>query len=54
VVPDFAESYFYVRHADPRVTEQIFDRLVKTGEGAALGTPRSASSASRACAWALP
>jgi aminobenzoyl-glutamate utilization protein B len=38
VVPDFAESYFYVRHADPRVTEQIFDRLVKTGEGAALGT----------------
>jgi aminobenzoyl-glutamate utilization protein B len=38
VVPDFAESYYYVRHADPRVTEQIFDRLVKTGEGAALGT----------------
>jgi aminobenzoyl-glutamate utilization protein B len=38
VVPDFAESYYYVRHADPRMTEQIFDRLVKTGEGAALGT----------------
>jgi aminobenzoyl-glutamate utilization protein B len=38
VVPDFAESYYYVRHADPRLTQQIFDRLVKTGEGAALGT----------------
>jgi aminobenzoyl-glutamate utilization protein B len=38
VVPDFAESYYYVRHADPRMVEQIFDRLVKTGEGAALGT----------------
>ncbi|MDP9197918.1 MAG: amidohydrolase [Pseudomonadota bacterium] len=38
VVPDFAESYHYVRHADPRVVQQIFDRLVKTAEGAALGT----------------
>jgi aminobenzoyl-glutamate utilization protein B len=38
VVPDYAESYYYVRHADPRMTQQIFDRLVKTGEGAALGT----------------
>lgn len=38
VVPDFAESYHYVRHADPRLVEQIFDRLVKAGEGAALGT----------------
>ncbi len=38
VVPDFAESYYYVRHADPGMVEQIFDRVVKTGEGAALGT----------------
>jgi aminobenzoyl-glutamate utilization protein B len=38
VVPDFAESYFYVRHADTRVVEQIFDRIVKAAEGAALGT----------------
>ncbi len=38
VVPDFAESYHYVRHNDPRVVEEIFDRLVKTAEGAALGT----------------
>lgn len=38
VVPDFAESYHYVRHPEPRVVEEIFDRLVKTAEGAALGT----------------
>jgi aminobenzoyl-glutamate utilization protein B len=38
VVPDFAESYYYVRHADPRTVEEIFDRVVKAAEGAALGT----------------
>ncbi|MGH8250233.1 MAG: amidohydrolase [Steroidobacteraceae bacterium] len=38
VVPDFAESYHYVRHADPKLVEEVFDRLVKTAEGAALGT----------------
>ena len=38
VVPDFAESYYYVRHIDAKVVESIFDRLVKTAEGAALGT----------------
>ena len=38
VVPDFAESYYYVRHADPQMVKDIFERLVKTGEGAALGT----------------
>ncbi|MGH8135683.1 MAG: amidohydrolase, partial [Steroidobacteraceae bacterium] len=38
VVPDFAESYYYVRHPDPRIVTQIFDRVVKTAEGAALGT----------------
>lgn len=38
VVPDFAESYFYVRHADTRMVEEIFDRIVKAAEGAALGT----------------
>ena len=38
VVPDFAESYLYVRHPDPRQVEQIFDRVVKAAEGAALGT----------------
>jgi aminobenzoyl-glutamate utilization protein B len=38
VVPDFAESYYYVRHIDAKTVESIFDRLVKTAEGAALGT----------------
>ncbi len=38
VVPDFAESYYYVRHIDSKVVESIFERLVKTAEGAALGT----------------
>ena len=38
VVPDFAESYLYVRHPDPRQVVEIFDRVVKAGEGAALGT----------------
>jgi aminobenzoyl-glutamate utilization protein B len=38
VVPGFAESYYYVRHPDPRMVEQIFDRVVQAAEGAALGT----------------
>ena len=38
VVPDFAEVYYYVRHMDSKIVESIFDRLVKTAEGAALGT----------------
>ena len=37
-MPDFAESYYYVRHPDPRVVEEIFDRVVRTADGAALGT----------------
>lgn len=38
VVPDFAEVYYYVRHPDPRTVEELFERLVKAAEGAALGT----------------
>ena len=38
VVPDFAEVYYYVRHPDSKQAAEIFDRLVKTSEGAALGT----------------
>jgi aminobenzoyl-glutamate utilization protein B len=38
VVPDFAEVYYYVRHPEPKQAAEIFDRLVKTSEGAALGT----------------
>jgi aminobenzoyl-glutamate utilization protein B len=38
VVPAFAEVYYYVRHPDPRVMQEIFDRIVRASEGAALGT----------------
>jgi aminobenzoyl-glutamate utilization protein B len=38
VVPDFAESYYFVRHYDRDMTRQLFDRVVKAGQGAALGT----------------
>ncbi len=38
VVPDFAEVYYYVRHPDPDVVRQLFQRVVKTAEGAAHGT----------------
>jgi len=38
VVPDFAEVYYYVRHPDPSQVNMIFERVVQTAEGAALGT----------------
>ncbi|MFN3997045.1 amidohydrolase [Algoriphagus sp.] len=38
VVPAFAESYHYVRHPNALVVQEIFARMVKTAEGAALGT----------------
>ncbi|MDB5111713.1 MAG: amidohydrolase [Mucilaginibacter sp.] len=38
VVPDFAESYYYVRNKDKELVRSIFDRIVKAGEGAAMGT----------------
>ncbi len=38
VVPAFAESYHYVRHPDALVVKEIFARMVKAAEGAALGT----------------
>ena len=38
IVPDFAESYYMVRHPDPRVVGELFQRVVKAAEGAALGT----------------
>ena len=38
IVPDFAESYYVVRHPDPRVTGELFARVVKAAQGAALGT----------------
>ncbi len=38
VVPDFAEVYYYARHESRDVVSNLFDRIVKAAEGAALGT----------------
>ncbi len=38
VVPDFAEVYYYCRQKDRTVLQDIWKRIVKAGEGAALGT----------------
>jgi aminobenzoyl-glutamate utilization protein B len=38
VVPDFAEVYYYVRHPDREVVRQLFDRVAKAAQGAAIGT----------------
>jgi aminobenzoyl-glutamate utilization protein B len=38
VVPDFAEAYYYVRHKDAKVVLELWDRIQKAADGAALGT----------------
>ncbi|MGQ0701752.1 MAG: amidohydrolase [Gemmatimonadales bacterium] len=38
VVPDFAEVYYYVRHPNPEAAREIWNRVVKASEGAAVGT----------------
>jgi aminobenzoyl-glutamate utilization protein B len=38
VVPDFAEVYYYVRHNDMRVVDDVWGRVVNAAKGAALGT----------------
>ncbi|NCX10872.1 MAG: amidohydrolase [Proteobacteria bacterium] len=38
VVPDLAEVYYYVRHPQMHMVEELFNRVVKTAEGAAIGT----------------
>ena len=38
VVPDFAEVYYYARHNDMRVLDEIWDRINDAAKGAALGT----------------
>ena len=38
VVPDFAESYYYVRHPDAATLGQLWDRVVNIAEAAAKGT----------------
>lgn len=41
VVPDFAESFYYVRHPDTKGVEDIWARLENAARGAALGTGTS-------------
>jgi aminobenzoyl-glutamate utilization protein B len=38
VVPDYAEIYFYVRHPKSLTVRQLYARVVKCAEGAALAT----------------
>ncbi|MDG2060910.1 MAG: amidohydrolase [SAR86 cluster bacterium] len=38
VIPDEAEVYYYVRHPKRQMVKQLFNRVVKAAEGAALGT----------------
>jgi aminobenzoyl-glutamate utilization protein B len=38
VVPDFAEVYYYVRHPTAPTVLELFERVAKAAEGAALGT----------------
>lgn len=41
VVPDYSEVYYYVRHPDPAVVKEIFDRITLAAAGAAMGTETS-------------
>jgi aminobenzoyl-glutamate utilization protein B len=38
VVPDFAEVYYYVRHPKRDQLKSIFERVIKAGNAAAMGT----------------
>lgn len=38
VVPDFAEVFYYIRHEDRSVLNDIWERVEKAAEGAAMGT----------------
>jgi aminobenzoyl-glutamate utilization protein B len=38
IVPDFAEAYYYARQPDMRILDGIWERIVNTAKGAALGT----------------
>ena len=38
VVPDFAEAFYYVRHPRVDMLEELWERVLKAAEGAALGT----------------
>ncbi len=38
IVPDFAEVYYYVRHPEAKILNEIWPRVVSAAEGAAQGT----------------
>ncbi len=38
VIPDFAEVFYFVRNPEALKTQQLWERVVKAAEGAALGT----------------
>ncbi|WP_269713735.1 amidohydrolase [Caulobacter sp. NIBR2454] len=38
VVPDFAEVYYYVRNVDPKVVVDVWGKVTKAAEGAAIAT----------------
>jgi len=38
VVPNFAEVYYYIRHSDVAEVKDLWARVVKAAEGAAMGT----------------
>ena len=43
VVPEEAEVYYYVRHPKMAIVEELFNRVVKAANGAALGTETDVS-----------
>jgi aminobenzoyl-glutamate utilization protein B len=38
VVPDFAETFYYIRNPSSEVVQQLYPRLLKCAEGAAIAT----------------
>jgi aminobenzoyl-glutamate utilization protein B len=38
VVPDFAEVYYYLRHKDAKIVLELWERIQKAADGAAMGT----------------
>ena len=38
IVPDFAEVYYYARQPDMKILDTVWERIVNTAKGAALGT----------------
>ncbi len=38
VVPDFAEVYYYARQNDMKILDDVWGRILKAAEGAAMGT----------------